>query len=397
LVASVTADLCETDSMSALQAPSPVGVKKHDQEVCKSVEVGHEAPIDGIFTAQGSKVAYKAARGDITESAGRFCVDESTVTLLQRAFSVSHVSDFDVLLRKKKQTEAPVTEAPVTGAPVTEAPVTEAPVATKFSCDAACIRREIQLHGADIIISADNVKYSMEVLFEGGPASGDACGKENLQFPAYSVAANPSIGTKMTTAETRSEPSITFECTPGKAYHLLMADALGGAFQKERSYNHWLKLNLNCPMGGEATVAGNGRDIAQGQPTIKGYLPPGFPYHHFGHFGFYIFETSVPFSDDSLDEFDQSFPQANQLQAKDNPAYTVTQVADLLGFDSPPVAWTWADVTTSYYSPVSVAGVAADSPFRDTLFYQLQCPCQLASSFPGLENNGDERCNLRNP
>merc|ERR1740117_1797482 len=136
--------------MSALQ---------HRQEVCRSVEVGQKAPIDGVFTANdGSKVTYRATRGDVAQSAGRFCVDEPTVALLQRAFSVSDVSDFDVLVQKTKttteegSTEAtastettvsrkrgkkadttaapepePVTDAPVTDAPVTDAPVTDAP------------------------------------------------------------------------------------------------------------------------------------------------------------------------------------------------------------------------------------------------------------------------------
>merc|ERR1740117_1153383 len=82
--------------MSALQ---------HRQEVCRSVEVGQKAPIDGVFTANdGSKVSYRATRGDVAQSAGRFCVDEPTVALLQRAFSVSDVSDFDVLVQKKKTT-----------------------------------------------------------------------------------------------------------------------------------------------------------------------------------------------------------------------------------------------------------------------------------------------------
>jgi len=303
---------------------------------------------------------------------------------------ISVVSESDVFLGKKTSIEVPITEPVVAGAP----PLT----GTKFSCDAACIRREVELHGADVIISADNIKYSMEVVFEGGADVGDACGKENLQFPAYRATANPSLGTKMTTAETRVEPSITFECTPGKAYHLLMSDALGGGFQSERNYNHWLKLNLWCPEGGEATVAGNGRDIAQGSPNIpgwfsgKGYLPPAFPYNTLHHFGFYIFETSLPFSDDRLDELDQEFPTHNQLSGGE--AYTVKQVAALLGFDSP-VARTWADVTTSYYSQVRMGRLAAVyPPIADDEFYQLLCPCNLASSFPGTYGTGDQRCNL---
>jgi len=113
------------------------------------VVAGQTAPINGLFTAtDGSKVDYIANRGDVAQSAGRFCVDEPTVSLLQRAFSVSDVSEFDVLLRKKSAssteatgttessvagktattaTEAPATEAPATEAPATEAPATDPP------------------------------------------------------------------------------------------------------------------------------------------------------------------------------------------------------------------------------------------------------------------------------
>jgi len=113
------ADVCaEADTMSASQSPSQV-VRRHEQQSCTSVVVGQVAPIKGMFTAtDGSKVDYSAKRGEVAQSAGRFCVDEPTVSLLQRAFSVSDVSEFDVLLRKKSvnSTEAAgTTEGSVAG------------------------------------------------------------------------------------------------------------------------------------------------------------------------------------------------------------------------------------------------------------------------------------------
>lgn len=133
--AAVAADVCgETDTMSALQSHA---VKSHQQQSCTSVVAGQTAPINGLFTAtDGSKVDYMAKRGDVAQSAGRFCVDEPTVALLQRAFSVSELSEFDVLLQKKSanSTVAPTvapgtTEGSVAGknAATTEMPTTEAP------------------------------------------------------------------------------------------------------------------------------------------------------------------------------------------------------------------------------------------------------------------------------
>lgn len=134
--AAVAADVCgETDTMSALQSSSHT-VKSHQQQSCTSVVAGQTAPINGLFTAtDGSKVDYMAKRGDVAQSAGRFCVDEPTVALLQRAFSVSELSEFDVLLQKKSEnsTVAPgttTTEGSVAGknaATTSEAPTTEAP------------------------------------------------------------------------------------------------------------------------------------------------------------------------------------------------------------------------------------------------------------------------------
>jgi len=116
LLVAASADVCEHDAVSALQVPARVDVKRHQHEVCTPVKPGQKAPIDGLFTAHdGSNVAHSARRGDVAHVAGKFCVDEPTVALLQRAFSVAHVSEFDVLLQKKKtaSTEASSTEEAV--------------------------------------------------------------------------------------------------------------------------------------------------------------------------------------------------------------------------------------------------------------------------------------------
>jgi len=272
------------------------------------------------------------------------------------------------------------------------------PFVQTFSCDHECIKTEAKLQGADVITSLDNHQYSMEVVFQDDNSeSGDACGKTNLQFPPYRVAANPSIGTKITTMETRLEPSIVFECEPGKNYHLLMSDAYGGAFQKTGAYNHWLKLNLVCEQNGQAKVENNGRDVVQGGPAIpgwfsgKGYLPPGFPYNNLHHFGFYIYETATSFTDAEIDQIDEDFQKNNQL---DGHAYRVEEVAAFLKFTAPPVARTWIDVTTSYYSEFRMAKAVAAAPqLAENPFYTLICPCNLASSFPGSHTNGVEACN----
>merc|ERR1711865_30816 len=200
---------------------------------------------------------------------------------------------------------------------------------------------------------------------------------------------------KITTAETRMEPSIVFECEPGKIYHLLMSDALGGAFQKKLAYNHWVKLNLVCEQSGQAKVENNGRDVVQGAPAIpgwfsgKGYLRPAFPFNSLHHFGFYIYETATSFTDAEIDQIDVDFPTHNALGDPKNPSYLVEEVEAFLKFTAPPVARTWIDVTTSYYSRVHMARAAAVVPaIAEHSFYTLACPCNLASSFPGSKHNG---------
>jgi len=244
-----------------------------------------------------------------------------------------------------------------------------------FSCDVACIKDEGRREGAGIIASFANLKYSMEVVFKDASSdSGDACGKKNLQFPPYHVTANPSLGVKTTTANTRLEPSIVFECQPGKNYHLLMADNLGGPFQNKKNFNHWLKLNLVCGQNGQAEVQNNGRDmVVNSDLQIKGYLPPAFPYNVEHQFGFFIYETATPFTNAELNQIDKDFVAHNPLGG----AYLVEEVASkILKFTSPPVARNWIEVTTDYWSAVRWGRVVPYYPqLAETDFYKLICPC----------------------
>jgi len=270
-----------------------------------------------------------------------------------------------------------------------------------FSCNAACVATEAKLQGADVLTSLANLKYSMEVHYSAGPVSGEACGQMR-HFPSHSVKLDPSGSVKLTTAHTRSEPDITFECTPGKSYNLVLNDALGGVFQNTTAYTHWLKLNMVCPASGLASVAGNGRDMAQGTPPVpgwfsgKGYLFPAFPYNTLHHFNFYIFERPEPFTSARLDEVDKEFPSHNHLGGTGaNAPYTIDKIMSWLGFEAP-VARTWMDVTTSYWSKIRMDGVARMFPAMSKMeFYQLICPCNLPKNQPGLFRQGaDPRCNL---
>merc|ERR1711865_103192 len=155
-------------------------------------------------------------------------------------------------------------------------------------------------------------------------------------------------------------------------------------------------------MGCQAKVQNNGRNVVQGGHTIpgwfsgKGYLRPAFPFNAWHHFGFYIFETATAFTDAEADQIDVDFPAHNQLgpPGGPNPAYLVEEGASLLKFTSPPVARTWIDVTTSYFSRVHMSRGAAIVPsLAESSFYKLACPCNLAINFPGLGNNGDRECN----
>lgn len=263
-----------------------------------------------------------------------------------------------------------------------------------FPCGVECIKTEAVLQGADVLTSLDNLKYSMDVQYSAAADAGHACGRDNV-FPAFQgLSLNPSAQLKLTTRDTRETPRVIFECTPGKSYHLVLNDALGGAFQAESHYNHWVKLNIECTDKGWAEVEDSGVDINQGTPGIEGwysgagYLPPAFPYNAFHHFNFFMFETDQPFTDARVEAFNTELPANNILGGK---AWTIAQLMEALGFTAP-VARTWMDVTTSYWSKVRMQRIEAY--VGNLPFYQLICPCNVASSWPGLYHEADKECNL---
>merc|ERR1719221_1344655 len=152
---------------------------------------------------------------------------------------------------------------------------------------------------------------------------------------------------------------------------------------------------MEC-VNGTASVAGNGVDMNQGtQKAIlpdgtvwfngKGYLFPAFPFNSFHHFNFYIFETDAPFNATRLAEINSDFPAHNPLQG----AWNLSQIMSWLGF-SDPVARTWMDVTTSYWSMVRMAPlVKIDPPLGKNPFITLQCPCNLYTNAQGVNVTGD--------
>jgi len=279
-----------------------------------------------------------------------------------------------------------------------------------WTCDVDCVKAAALAQGADVLTGLGNLKYSMEVEFSAGADSGEACGASR-RFPAFSgVRLNPAMPLRITTAQTRSEPEITFACEDGKSYHMILHDSLGGAFQSVQSYTHWMKLNMDCS-GGLARVAGNGVDMNQGTgcnctalpcacPAVTlpaglgggvwfggaGYLYPAFPYNSFHHFNFHIFEAAAPFDAARIAAINGEFPARNQL----GNAWNLSQLMEWLELGDP-VARTWMDVTTSYWSMVRMAPLAAlyGPGFADSSFMQLQCPCNLPENSQGVNVTGD--------
>lgn len=289
------------------------------------------------------------------------------------------------------------TPTTTTAAPTTAAP-TQAP-APVYPCDVACIKEQATIQGATALVPVTNLKYNIDVQLSAAEDSGTACGADHV-FPAFKgLALNPKAQLKLTTRDTRETPTVTFECTEGKFYHLVLNDALGGAWQNSNSYFHWFKVNIACTGKGWTTTADSGTDIKQGASTIPkwfsgvGYLPPAFPYNCFHHFDFKIFETDKAFTTAELDDMNNWFPKANVLGS----AWTVAQLMEKLSF-ADPVARTWMDVTTSYWSGVRMGRIkniidsSGDANFQR--FFALICPCNMAGAWPGLYKPGNQTCNL---
>jgi len=265
----------------------------------------------------------------------------------------------------------------------------------KFHCGFECVKAEALRVGADVLTPLDNLKYDMEVVYSAAEDSGEACGEQHV-FPAFKDRhLDPRSQLKLTTVDTRETPDVIFQCTKGKSYHLMLNDCLGGAFQNASAYNHWVRLNVECPTDqGWARAADSGRDIMQGQTTIpgwfsgKGYLPPAFPYNAFHHFNFYLFETDAPFSKERVDQFDIDLPANNALGGG---AWTIDQIMTNLTLQAP-VGRTWMDSATSYWSHLRMSRI--NDYVENLTFYKIICKCNEPGSWPGQNKPGAEECNL---
>jgi len=339
----------------------------------------------------GARTPSKASRGSASQAS------EEAGNKVGAYVSVQETSEQGLTQSADGETAA---EQFVVGAArdVAAWPWTRAPPPV-FPCDFECVKEEAVRQGADVLTSLENMKFSMDVTYSAAADAGEACGA-NYSYPAFEgVSLNPKAQLKLTTVHTREEPRVSFECEGGKTYHLVLNDCLGGAFQSVNAYNHWVKLNIACPEGRTWTRAeDSGENMVQTtNPAIPGwfdstgYLPPAFPYNTFHHFNFYIFETATPFDDARLTQFNTDLPANNVLGDPANPAWTIADIMADLELAAP-VARTWMDVTTSYWSQVRMGRV--EQFVGNMEFYQIICPCNQASSWPGLFQSGDAACNL---
>jgi len=241
-------------------------------------------------------------------------------------------------------------------------------VAQQGPCDVNCVKAASAFQGADALVESTNLKYWMDIRYSAAEDAGEACGFTH-QFAAVSpFFVNPSAPTKVSTAETREEPVVTFQCTAGKSYHLIMQDSLAGAIQNKVGYTHWVKLNMGCSSSTlTGTTVNDGTDINQGSTT--GYAPMAFPYAQFNHFHFVLFETDKAFSATEIASFDQYLSVANKL---DGTAPTMPAHMQQLGLELP-VARSWIDVTTSFWSKVKIDRLFGGRTIPG--FSDIQCKC----------------------
>jgi len=261
-----------------------------------------------------------------------------------------------------------------------------------FPCDVECIKKEAKRMGADVMTPVDQMKFSMDVMFSAAADAGEACGDSHT-FPAFDgLHLNPGLQLKLTTTDTRETPQVTFQCSPGKYYHLILNDSMGGPFQLYVGYTHWVHLNMLCPAAGVANLAeAGGEDIDQGR--LKGYLTPSFPDNTFHHFNYYLFETAMAFDAARIEKLNTDLPAHNQLVGV---KWNIQDVIGDLGF-APPVARTWMDVTTSYWSEVNWHRPAPIGPGDAAIaeagaFVADICRCQLDENRPGLGKRGLLAC-----
>jgi len=252
-------------------------------------------------------------------------------------------------------------------------------------CDVNCVKAAAAFQGADALIASDDLKYWMDVKYKASETAGEACGMHRSFAAVSPFFVNPSAPTKVTTAETREEPVVTFQCTEGKSYHLIMQDSLFGAIDNVRGYTHWAKFNLECNAStSTGTTVGNGIDMTQSSSGAIGYLPPAFPFSEFHHFHFVLFETDDAFGATKLADFNAYMIAENMLTGG---APTIPLHMEQLGLKHLPVARSWIDVTTSFFSKVRIDRILPPGVVLEG-FSDVQCKCNTYG------NEADAQCVL---
>merc|ERR1712160_211944 len=79
--------------LSLLQASQ--GVFLDSDNICVTAKKGDMAPINGHFNGR------EVASGTVAMESGTFCVDESTLALVQRSWGLSSEQEFDEVVKKK--------------------------------------------------------------------------------------------------------------------------------------------------------------------------------------------------------------------------------------------------------------------------------------------------------
>jgi len=254
-------------------------------------------------------------------------------------------------------------------------------------CDIDCVKSAAAFQGADALIASQNLKYWMDVEYKASETAGDACGMGHSFAAVSPFFVNPSAPTKVTTAETREEPVVTFQCTEGKWYHLIMHDSLNGAIDNVRGFTHWVKLNLKCNAStSTGTTVGSGTDMTQSSGAV-GYLHPAFPYSEFNHFHFVLFETDNAFGAKQLADFNAHMMANNVLGGH---APSIPLHMEQLGLKHLPVARSWIDVTTSFFSKVGIDRLLPPGLVVEG-FSDVQCKCNTYG------NEADTQCVLSYP
>merc|ERR1712166_1089901 len=76
-------------------AQASQGIFLDNDNICVTAKMGDMAPINGHFNGR------EVASGTVAMESGTFCVEESTLALVQRSWGLSSEQEFDEVVQKK--------------------------------------------------------------------------------------------------------------------------------------------------------------------------------------------------------------------------------------------------------------------------------------------------------